>query len=951
MSNFTSGVKMTHESAHLGQILLLQSTIHVIPEEQMPGFICNAFIRFPGIRSVFIILKDTYYSADSGNGSFEIEFKKLYENVTSTSIPVAEKDHSLKAFEEKFRVRCFKIGTNQDLYGLFCVHPSDEDAFNEYAAYVENTFNLIALRIENNLQQQVLLDRKVHLESLVRDRTGELKTAVDKLHNEIRERKNVEKALARSEERLKLALDSVSDAVWDWQVDTGEVYFSSRWYTMLGYDPYELPQKVETWKELLHPEDLQPSVDTVFHHLELAEPFEIETRMKTKQGGWRWILARGKTVETDDQGKPKRMLGTHMDITERKLAEKSLAESTERFRMLFDNMASGVAIYEAVDGGEDFVFVDLNRAGLNMGGKKKEDVIGKRVTEIFPAVEDMGLLDVFQRVWKTGTSEEHPLTRYKDGKVEEWVENFVFKLPSGLIVALYEDTLEKRLAEAERERLMSAIEQVDEIVVITDEKGVIQYVNPAFEKITGYPVKEAVGNTPRILQSGEHESSFYRNLWQTILGRQTWEGEFVNRKKDGTLYNEKAVISPVLDTTGEITNFVAVKKDITEELKIKESLRQTQKMESVGSLAGGIAHDFNNILYPIIGFSEMLIEDFPPDSPEHDHIREIINAGKRGRDLVRQILAVGRRSNHQAVPVHFQMVLKEVLKLSRSTIPASIEIHQEIANDCPKVQADPTQLHQIAMNLITNAYHAVEEGDGRIDVQLHAADPANLGPENGNLPPGRYAKLSVSDTGQGIAPDDMEKIFDPYFTTKEQGKGTGLGLSVVYGIVKEYGGEISVESKPGQGSTVDVYLPAMEHEGGEKSFEKQGAVPAGDERILLVDDEQAIADLEKQMLERLGYRVTSCCDSFDALDLFRSDPDRFDLVLSDMTMPGMTGDELAEEVKAIRSEMPVIICTGFSAKMDEEKAAALGINALLKKPVSLEEMARTVRRVLDDAKP
>ncbi|MGM0644731.1 MAG: PAS domain S-box protein, partial [Thermodesulfobacteriota bacterium] len=495
----------------------------------------------------------------------------------------------------------------------------------------------------------------------------------------------------------------------------------------------------------------------------------------------------------------------------------------------FDNMASGVAIYEAVDEGEDFVFVDLNRAGLKMGRKEKEEIIGKRVTESFPAVGDMGLLDVFKRVWKTGISETHPLTRYKDGKVEEWVENFVFKLPSGLIVALYEDTLEKRLAEAERERLMSAIEQVDEIIVITDKNGIIQYVNTAFEKITGYSPKEAIGKTPDILKSGEHESSFYKNLWETILGRHTWEGEFVNKKKDGSLYNEKAVISPVIDTNGSITNFVAVKKDITEELKIKEHLQQTQKMESIGSLAGGIAHDFNNLLFPIIGISELMAEDFSPGSPEHDSLKEIMNAGKRGRDLVRQILAIGRQSEHQPIPVRIQTVLKEVLKLIRSTIPANVKITKDISKNCGTVKADPTQLHQIAMNLITNASHALEDDVGEISVRLKEVALENEDFMSKNMEPGRYAVLTISDTGCGIARDKMEKIFDPYFTTKEQGKGTGLGLSVVHGIVKSYGGDIKVYSEPGKGTSFHVYLPVINKTAEIEKPRDNRSLPTGNE--------------------------------------------------------------------------------------------------------------------------
>lgn len=429
-------------------------------------------------------------------------------------------------------------------------------------------------------------------------------------------------------------------------------------------------------------------------------------------------------------------------------------------------------------------------------------------------------------------------------------------------------------------------------------------------------------------------------------------GQFVVADKEGGYgpYEKFLLESAASQTAPILNNLLEKEAQEKEHKKMQARIEQAQKMESIGNLAGGIAHDFNNILTPIIGMSEMLLEDLPADGEENENVREILKAGLRGRNLVQQVLAFSRQSEHRLIPVRIQQILKEVLSLSRSTIPSDIEIHQDIRKNCGLVLADPTQIHQIAMNLITNAFHAVESCGGEISVLL---TEMVLGPGDfpgSALEPGRYAKMSVTDTGCGIEPHIMDKLFEPYFTTKEQGKGTGLGLAVVFGIVKEHRGEIKVYSEVGKGSTFNVYLPLMEKEENAGDVQKTEEVRTGHEHILLVDDEEPVVRLEKAILERLGYRISWKTGSTEALGAFKSSPEDFDLIITDMTMPVMTGDHLAGEMIAIRPDIPVILCTGFSERINREKAMSMGIQGFLMKPIIKTEMGHMVRNVLDKAK-
>ena len=379
-----------------------------------------------------------------------------------------------------------------------------------------------------------------------------------------------------------------------------------------------------------------------------------------------------------------------------------------------------------------------------------------------------------------------------------------------------------------------------------------------------------------------------------------------------------------------------------EKLALEKRLARIEKMESLGLLAGGIAHDFNNILFPIIAISEMLMEDLSPESQEYGNALEIYNAGLRGGDLVKQILSFSRQQDDEKIPVQVQSVLHEVLKLIRSTLPSDIEVIQDIEDNCCAILANPGRIHQVAMNLLTNAYHAVEPSSGTIQVSLRESAL------NGNQSL-RYAVLTITDSGVGIRSEYMDKLYEPYFTTKEAGKGTGLGLAVVYGIIKDHGGDIRIRSEVNKGSTVDVFFPLIGDVASTPSDLPEDYQARGSERILLVDDELPVAKLGHKMLERLGYQVISFTSSAEALDAFQKDPQAFDLVITDMNMPGITGDQLAETLIALRPDIPIIMCTGFSERISPETAKEIGIKGFLMKPVIKSSLSQEVRRLLDQA--
>ncbi len=381
----------------------------------------------------------------------------------------------------------------------------------------------------------------------------------------------------------------------------------------------------------------------------------------------------------------------------------------------------------------------------------------------------------------------------------------------------------------------------------------------------------------------------------------------------------------------------------------EKQLQQVMKLQAIGTLAGGIAHDFNNILFPIVGYTELTIDDIPEDSQARQNLEEVLKAANRAKELVQQILTFSRQSSQERKALKVQYLIKEAVKLLRATIPSSIEIDCDIDESCGPIKGDPTQIHQIIMNLCTNAYHAMQETGGKLEIRLEEINISyEQSLERVGIKVGQHLALTVKDSGHGMEPQIMERIFEPYFTTKEQGKGAGLGLSVIHGIVKNYGGDITVSSRPGKGATFKVILPIIDEIQEEINTDEPSIAIKGKEHILLIDDEDQIINIEQQILERLGYQVTPMTDSEEALEEFAAQPDRFDLVITDMTMPKMTGDQLARRMMEIKPQIPVILCTGYSETISEEKALAMGIDKFVMKPIVKDVLASTIRRVLDN---
>lgn len=517
---------------------------------------------------------------------------------------------------------------------------------------------------------------------------------------------------------------------------------------------------------------------------------------------------------------------------------------------------------------------------------------------------------------------------------------------------LTEQKITESLQESD-ERFRTISETSHNAICILDDQGRIIWCNNRTLEISGYTRDQLLG-APSFLRFLVPESADMakRNYGKLLAGEDYdhhYHFEFIGA--DGAKHLVENHMADYTDKQGR-RNLIVSLLDITDLKRAEEERRalekqlfESQKMEAIGTLAGGIAHDFNNILGAIMGYSELAAID-PDEKTRQSHIQRVLEASGRARDLVKQILSFSRHEKHDKKPIDMRFIVKEVLKLLAAATPATIEIRQALPDVICTVNADPTQIHQILMNLCTNAVHAMGEKGGVMGVSLSCITIDTL-PDGPDMKPGSYVRLSVSDTGHGIEQEIISRIFDPFFTTKRVGSGTGLGLSVVYGIVKNHAGKITVASKPNQGATFNVYLPCIEAEKPGVDSRSVGSIRGGHELILFVDDDRFMAELGTGMLAPLGYTVVTHSDSVEALHEFRQDPQRYDLVITDMTMPRMTGRELAREIIGIRPGIPIIICTGFSEYIDAGKAKELGIRAFLMKPLARKDLAEAVRAALD----
>ena len=636
------------------------------------------------------------------------------------------------------------------------------------------------------------------------------------------------------------------------------------------------------------------------------------------------------------------------NITDRKQAEEALRRSEERYKAIFDNASIGIDMMDA-----EGRFLQVNNALTQMLGYSGDELLNLTIFDITHP-DDAESTRLHHDQMANAESAPYRLQkRYvkKDGHVV-WTDVYVSSLRDSkgghlATIGVISDITQRVAVQEERERLASAIEQAAEVVVITDGGGNIRYVNPAFEKVTGYTRSEALGLTPRLLKSGEHDKEFYKQLWNTIKRGQVWSGRLVNRRKDGRLYQEEATISPVRDSSGNIVNFVAVKRDITEHLELASQLLQAQKMEAIGTLAGGVAHDFNNVLQVAVGYSELILSDEELPGHYRADLKKILESARRGADLVGRLMTFSRKTDIKPQPLNLNRRITELWKILDRTIPKMIDIQLLLGEHPASIYADPTQIDQVLMNLTVNARDAMPEGGKLIFETANIVLDEEYAAMHLGAQPGHYVLLTVTDTGTGIDQETLGHIFEPFYTTKEVGEGTGLGLAMVYGIVQQHGGHIRCYSEVGEGTAFKIYFPALVADE-ELNETAERVIPrGGSETILLVDDEELIRDLGSRILTKAGYRVITGSDGKEALEVYRQSSDKISLVILDLIMPKMGGKKCMEEILRIDPKAKVIIASGYSESGPARGAMSRGAKGFVQKPYKMRELLTMTREVLD----
>jgi len=632
---------------------------------------------------------------------------------------------------------------------------------------------------------------------------------------------------------------------------------------------------------------------------------------------------------------------------------KALQESEARYRDYIMNAPYGVFVADELGR-----YLQVNPFACRITGYEEHELLTMSIPDLLPEESREQGQRHFQTLRREGRSFDEMPFRPKNGDRRWWSVTAV-KISDHRFLGFCNDITQRKEAEEkirENTRLFDAVlVGTSDAIFVKDRAGRYLLANAGTSRAMGYEVAAIIGRTDDELLPPESLDIIHKAELKVMTTGLTVRAEDVIRNADGISY-WLANKSPYYDENGEIIGIIGVAHDVTslkkaeeEQHKLERQLQQAQKMEAIGTLAGGIAHDFNNILGALLGYAEMARDDSPPDSSVARDLGEILKAGHRAKDLVKQILTFSRQDAAERIPTSPGDIISEAVKMLRPSLPSTIDIRQDLRSDSGRILANPSQLHQVIINLCTNAYHAMEETGGILGISLKGTElTAEDLLRNPDIDQGKFIQISVSDTGAGMNPEIRERIFEPYFTTKETGKGTGLGLSIIHGIVKGHGGSISCSSKPGEGTVFHVFLPVINDDDLTETAVLE--LPhGGSEHILFIDDEEMLAEMAKTMLERLGYTVTVKNSSLEALTCFQNQPDLYDLVITDQTMPGMTGVDLARRLLQIRPELPIILCTGFSSQISEDRARAMGIREFALKPLSKKDIARLIRKVLDEA--
>ncbi len=663
-----------------------------------------------------------------------------------------------------------------------------------------------------------------------------------------------------------------------------------------------------------------------------------------------WPVTGKIIVHSDELEKEieERTTASQNELHERRQVEEALRRAEHEKELILGSVSDMVTYLD-----EDLTVIWANRAACEALALPSDQVVGKRCYRLFHQKELICRDCPTPRVHETGLMQEREAVT-PDGRIV-LERNYPVRAPDGAIIGVVRsarDITERKYKEEQLVRLSTAIEHAAETVTIVDTAGIIQYVNPAFEFITGFSRQESLGHHFKMLRSneGDDEASF-RHIAQSLSHGDTWKGLAAIRKKNGSRFRVDLAISPVRSPAGAITHYVAVGRDVSREAKLEQQLVQAQKMEAIGTLAAGIAHDFNNILMPIMVNAGMVARSLSEDDPNRVRLDRVIRASWRAKGLIRQILDFSRKSSGERKPLQVTPIVKETLKLLRASLPGNIEIRQELSLTSDIILSDPSQFQQVLMNLFTNAAHAMEANGGVLDVKLkNVTIDASVVDEHPGLSPGEYLSLVVSDSGCGIDPDIIDRIFEPYFTTKKPGEGTGLGLAVTHGIVQRLDGALTVRSDPGKGSRFEVLIPRAEMSA-QMEDDIVDPLAKGKASILIVDDEEDILTTLSDLLGSLGYQVATRKSSIEALKTFRSQPDAFDLVVTDQIMPNMSGSELIEELLCIRSTLPIILCSGYGEVPMVAGGKQPGVFRHVTKPIDAREITEVIGEVLEECRP
>ena len=790
--------------------------------------------------------------------------------------------------------------------------------------------------------------RLVELRSAVIDQFQGKKATVAQILD-VTEQREAEQALKDSEHKYRQLVDHSLTGIYITQ-DEVIKYCNNRFAEIFGYQSSDelIGKNIEQIVEAESLPLVRKEINMRVTGQKLFSHFEIKGLRKDKQTIFIEVLG----VRIEYQGKPA-VQGTILDITERKIAEKKLIRNEQRYRQLFDFLPFGGELLNP----EGFI-IDCSLKSCQLFGYSREELLGKHFTELLAPTSLPFFKKNFPQLKSGLTISGEIIVQTKDGKeltllrAGQPILNEYGQIEA--VMSINVDITQQKKAQEEIKRLATVIEQSPEGILITDRNGTIEYINPAYERICGYSKDELIGRNPNILNSGEHDQAFFKQLWDTISAGKKWQGVIINKNKDGLKYFEENIILPIKNETGEITNYVSLKRDITLQRKLEEELQQAQKMEALGTLTGGIAHDFNNILTVINGHAEIALMRLRPEERVHGDLVSILNAGKRAERLTSQLLAFSRKQMHESRIMDLNETVQEMQKMIRRLIPEDIRIETLFAPELPKIKADPAQIEQIVINLVINARDALQgevaDKEKKITIKTESIVLKDQDIEQfPGLKSGHHVKLMVSDNGIGMTGEIKERIFEPFFTTKPVGKGTGLGLSTVYGIVKQNHAYIEVKSKVGQGTCFTIYWPATVEKSEDHFLSESDAENySGDESILLVEDDPAVREFAFATLKNFGYDVHEAEDGLKAMELVQVKNKKFDLLITDIIMPGMNGRELSEKLKQMASIDRVLYVSGYS---DDHLSKTGEIDArinFLQKPYSINKLLRKVRYLLDN---